>query len=215
MKDNDFYLRLLGIAPTPSHSSYLSDLLGLNAPKSLVPLPAPRSSSVPPVSGLSLLSSLMAIPDPPPPLLPTLRVPTLSDLARTASLSPAMSVPSPAPTGIKFVEAQFSEPMQFGGWLPKSPGLYAILVWDLSCRPRPFRAIYFGMASDIGARVGTSHEKYDEWMRCAGMTGLYTAHHRMPGSTERQRADLEARLITRCRPDCNVAFNPVPGIFGY
>jgi hypothetical protein len=190
MPDNsDFFKRLLLGEPEPRKKSLYDLLLETNA------APTPRlttlaslagtSPVLPPISGFG---RLIGSPAPVP-----------------ASPRPAMELP---PSGIKFGETVFSEPARFGSWLPMSPGLYVILTRDLTAKPRPYRPIYFGMASDLADRVTTSHEKYDEWLRCSGLTGIYVAHHNMSGSAEFQRANLERSLIRHYAPECNRTHNP-------
>lgn len=113
----------------------------------------------------------------------------------------------PQPQGINFGYA-FSEPSSsvnagslFG---IAQPGVYAILVYDPSCRPRPYRVLYFGESQDIYSRATTSHEKYDDWRREAGPgVTLYRAFHFMSGSSQAQRQVVETNLIETYNPPCN------------
>jgi len=88
------------------------------------------------------------------------------------------------------------------------PGVYAILVFDPTAHPEPFRAVYFGQAEDLSARVVRSHEKYSEWTRAAGGAQLHVAYYLMPNSNEPQRCAVEQGLISHYSPECNDKFNP-------
>jgi hypothetical protein len=148
----------------------------------LSPPPAPNPKSI-----LDHLSSLVSLQNPLPPVIPQ--------------------------QGIRFGDSVFSEPNAFSiAWLPPTPGLYAILVFDCSCSPRMFRVLYFGKAGDLAVRVVSSHEKYDEWCRAAGGAGnLYVAHCQMTTSYEWERTSIEASLIRQYTPVCNTKLNPLFG----
>jgi hypothetical protein len=124
--------------------------------------------------------------------------------------------PEPKPSGIMFSNRRFTEPTLHRsairlGW----PGIYAILVYDVRCSPRPYRVVYFGEAQDLHARVTTSHEKYVAWCSAAGgSANVYVAFHWMLSSTEEQRVAEEARLIREYCPQCNDTFNPFSGWLG-
>jgi hypothetical protein len=122
----------------------------------------------------------------------------------------------PVANGINFSNRCFSEPMLFRFARPASlAGLYAILVYDTRCSPRPYRVIYFGQAGDIAARVRDSHEKYFSWGNAArGTANLYVAFHWMSGSSERQRCDAESVLVRDYNPECNIVFNALSGLSG-
>ncbi len=116
---------------------------------------------------------------------------------------------SPGPTGIFFRDRRFSEPALFVFHFPLlfESGLYAILVPDASCSPRPFRVIYFGETGELSKRVTSSHEKYPDWVREAGTASyLYVAFHEIAGTQQARRA-AESDLIAHYRPACNIAFN--------
>jgi hypothetical protein len=118
-------------------------------------------------------------------------------------------LPALPATGIVFGQWRFSEPEP----LPASAGLvgflqhegvYAILIDDLACRPRPFRAVYFGEAEDLWSRATQTHENFAAWRREVGLFGrLYRAFHAMPGSTQVYRQMIESALIDAYKPVCN------------
>jgi hypothetical protein len=198
MANDDFYRRLLGIAPEPPTTT-LSRLLG--------PEPPQPPASTP---SLRLLASLMAVPTPPA----RLPMPDYSSIGSLIGAAKPQS-PVPLPSGIWFQDRYFSEPTAFGSpWLPALSGVYAILVIDGRCKPRPYRPIYFGKAGDLQTRVVRWHEKYDEWCRVAGGAGnLYVAYHLAPNS-DSERSDVEVDLIKHFAPECNDIYNPFSRLLG-
>jgi hypothetical protein len=214
MAKDDFYRRLLGIAPEPPTTT-LSKLLGLDPP-ALPVIPTARMFGTDPVSApisrpsLRSLASLMSASAPPPQL-------PMPDYSSIGSLigAPKPQWPVPPPSWIWFQNRCFSEPTAFGDtWLPTRPGVYAILVIDGTWRPRPYRPIYFGKAGNLASRLVPSHEKYDEWCRVAGGAGkLYIAYHLVP-DTDWERAAVEEDLIKHYAPQCNDIFNPFSRLLG-
>ena len=116
----------------------------------------------------------------------------------------------PVDKHIYFCNRQFSEPTLLRYASPLAwPGLYAVLVYDPSASPRPYRVIYFGQARDLSDRVTGSHEKYLSWCTAAGgSANLYVAFHWMLGSIESQRTIAERELIQHYAPECNSTHNP-------
>jgi hypothetical protein len=114
--------------------------------------------------------------------------------------------------GIRFNNRTFTEPAPFGLALPPvASGIYAVLVADASCSPRPFRAIYFGESGNFQERVTASHEHYDDWLREAGdVANTYVAFCPTPLLKEVQRRWIENDLIARYRPACNLKNNQAP-----
>lgn len=126
--------------------------------------------------------------------------------------------------GIKFVTDEgsvthlFEEPWLLSSWHPpKVAGVYAILICDVNCDPRPYRAIYFGQNASLAeAGFPDRHEKYEDWLGAAyhaglgrlGYPELYISIMRMPYSTEAARRGIERALIERYRPGCNTRFEP-------
>lgn len=191
-EDHDYLLRLLLGEPEPRKNSLYDMLSGIGV------------APTPPRSNLATLASLASAPSVSPSIFGFDRL--IGSPAPVPALPRApMELP---PAGITFGQTVFSEPAPFGCWLPMSPGLYVVLAWDLTARPRPYRPLYFGMAKDLAERVTTSHEKYNEWVRCGGITGISVAYHQMNASTEWQRANLEQSLISTYAPECNRTHNP-------
>lgn len=183
---NSLLSRLMGIAPPLPSSPYrgISDLLRARADEQpLVPVEPSNAFGAPPLLPYPRIGNLIAAP-----------------------AMPAV----PAPTGIRFRDTYFPEPKPiFSEWLPMKPGLYAVLVFDFGCDPRPYRPIYFGKAQDIAQRVTRSHEKYDEWCRaCKSLTGLYLAYSVMADSSDLERHMVERDLIKAYAPECNEIHNP-------
>jgi hypothetical protein len=139
----------------------------------------------------------------------------------------ALFAAKPKPDGIWFErnngdKVRFSEPMAFPlasfssiyrnlyalGMTP-DPGLYTVLVGDNSCRPRPFRVLYFGESGNMNERVTPEHEHYQDWSRAAGgAENLRVAYYFLFGSTKDERVSIESDLIKYYSPQCNVTFNP-------
>jgi len=108
--------------------------------------------------------------------------------------------------GINFGGVLFSEPVLISTWSPLyRAGLYAILVFDITISPKPYRVIYFGESSNLSERgFLTSHHKYSCWVREAGSSGnLYISVYLMPNSTADQRRAIEQKLIAMYKPICN------------
>jgi len=118
----------------------------------------------------------------------------------------------PSRAGIRFNNRIFTAPAPFSLALPPvSSGIYAILVRDVSCRPRPFRAIYFGESGDFSQRVTGGHERFNDWTAAAGgVADIYVAFCPTPLLKEEQRRWVECDLIARYRPACNLQDNPAP-----
>lgn len=150
-------------------------------------LPSPSKAIVPMSSDISFLNQLLGI------------VP-----------------PEPKTTGITFGARRFTEPTLHRSAIRLAwPGLYAILVYDFRCWPRPYRVIYFGQAEDLHARVTDTHEKYGAWCNAASGSSIYVAFRWMLSSTEEQRVAEEARLIRDYCPQCNDTFNPLSALLGH
>ena len=116
------------------------------------------------------------------------------------------------PAGITFHNRPFTEPALFHlAPPPISSGIYAILMPDPSCQPRPYRVIYFGESNDFSARVTQEHERYDDWVtEAGGVANLYVAFCSTPYLREEQRRWVESDLIAGYRPACNLRGNPAP-----
>lgn len=120
-----------------------------------------------------------------------------------------------ARAGIRFSNSMFTEPAPFSAALaPVSSGIYAILAPDASCRPRPFRPIYFGESGDFSQRVTAGHERFNDWTTEAGGTAtLYVAFCPTPLLKQQQRRWVESDLIARYRPACNLKGNQVSSFY--
>jgi hypothetical protein len=119
------------------------------------------------------------------------------------------------PAGITFLNRAFTEPTSFHATLPPvASGIYAILTHDPSCKPRPYRAIYFGESSNFSATVTDSHEFFNDWVREAGgIANTYVAFCATPFLREEQRRWAENDLILRYRPVCNLKGNIAPALY--
>jgi hypothetical protein len=114
--------------------------------------------------------------------------------------------------GIRFNNRIFTEPVPFALAIPPvSSGIYAILVADALCRPRPFRAIYFGESGNFLDRVTERHEHFDDWTReSGGLDNIFVAFCPTPLLKEKQRRWVESDLIVQYRPVCNLKDNQPP-----
>jgi len=167
----------------------------------------------PPTGNLSALLALYGKPALPEP--PTRTEDNLSAISRLFGMAAPPPL-APAPTGLRFKDRYFSEPSAFGSaFIPKLSGLYAIVVFDLSCSPRPYRVIYFGKAGDLSDRAVRSHEKYDTWCQAAGGSGrLLISYHLMRDAHDLELYSAEDILIKHYQPVCNIKSNPSFG-FGF
>jgi hypothetical protein len=90
-------------------------------------------------------------------------------------------------------------------YLPSVGGLYAIMIYDATCRPLPYRSIYMGETGNLAEGVCQDHENYELWERVAGGAPLYVAFHPIDDETARRIA--ERLLIEHYGPECNTTFN--------
>ena len=90
-------------------------------------------------------------------------------------------------------------------YVPSVGGLYAIMVYDATFGPLPYRLIYMGEAQNLAERLCGSHEKYESWIRAAGGSQLYVGFHFIEQESARQTT--ERRLIEYYGPECNKTFN--------
>lgn len=111
---------------------------------------------------------------------------------------------------IKFNDYTFSEPTAlppssaFMETIAGQPGVYAVLVFDPTCTPRPFRPVYFGESDNIHGRAAGTHENQSSWRAEAGTnTPLYRALCPLPGLTKAQRQQVESLLIAKYSTPCN------------
>lgn len=108
--------------------------------------------------------------------------------------------------GINLGGIIFSEPVQMINWYPPPfAGLYAVLIPDITCTPRPLRVIYFGETENYSERgFIRSHHKYFAWLNAAGSeANLYISTCFMVSSSSLERRMTETYLINEYRPVCN------------
>jgi hypothetical protein len=87
-------------------------------------------------------------------------------------------------------------------------GLYAVMIYDARCQPRPYRVLYFGKAASLRQRVCGSHEKFWAWQMEAGLNSpLFYSY--MPVNVEDDRTRIERDLIANYLPVCNEKGNPI------
>ena len=127
----------------------------------------------------------------------------------TRSLQMARSSPAaeePGQARINFGYRLFNAPVEAARWEPPAgPALFAVLVPDRLCHPRPFRPIYFGqIATAPEPGFLKSHRKYWEWRAVADSEkNLFVATFPMPFSSDAARAAAERELIRHYHPVCN------------
>lgn len=216
MARDDIFRKLFGnlpATPRPRAGSTFSDLMGISPPTPDPDFYKAALSAITAVSSTSrtpdfhsVLSSITSS---------GFHAPQVTPLSNLIGSSLFQSAP-PTPVGIFFQTAYFSEPkpLPFSS-LPNLPGIYAILVMDFACKPRPYRPIYFGKAIDLSSRIGPSHEKYPEWRSAARGTTLYIAYHLMTKATDVHRANVEENLIRHYKPVCNKTYNRLSDLLGY
>jgi len=114
--------------------------------------------------------------------------------------------PTPLRLGYKSVFRGSPAPPVYTTLVPNYGGLYAVMVYDATCTPLPYRLIYVGKAGNLSERVCRSHEKYQSWERAACGAQLFASFHCM--ISESVRTTAERQIIERYRPECNTALNP-------
>lgn len=99
----------------------------------------------------------------------------------------------------------FSEPVFLSNWNPPyEAGIYVILKYDSSFKPKPYKALYFGQSSNMSERGFSSHHARSCWIRNAGSEDkLYIATYLIPNSKEPERLKVESKLIADYQPLCN------------
>lgn len=119
---------------------------------------------------------------------------------------PTLSIRNRSQQGIRFLNLTFAGPALFSTTrVPAYGGLYAILLYDATWRPLPYRLIYVGETGNAAERVCRSHEKHESWTRAASGYPLYVAFCAMSSALARRMA--ERRIIERYKPECNMTFN--------
>ena len=114
-------------------------------------------------------------------------------------------MPVSTPSRINFGYRLFNEPIEAAQWEPPSgPALFAVLIQDRLCHPKPYRPIFFGQIEAGERGFLKSHRKYWEWRAVADSEkNLFVAVFPMPFSSDVTRAEAERELIQHYRPICN------------
>lgn len=117
--------------------------------------------------------------------------------------------------GITFLNRAFTEPSPISLTLPPvSSGIYAVMVPDPSCTPRPYRVIYFGESNNLSRCVTDNHECFNDWVREAGgAANIYVAFCTTPLLREEQRRWANSDLIAEYQPVCNVKSSKAPPFY--
>jgi len=108
---------------------------------------------------------------------------------------------------ITWGKIQFDGPYPISKWDPPcKAAIYAIMIRpDPENKPNEYRIIYFGESGNLSERgFYRSHDKYGCWISQAGSdANLHIAIHPMPNSTEKDRREVEKKLILQYKPKCN------------
>lgn len=106
------------------------------------------------------------------------------------------------PTGIRFNDCFFVEPVRLVDWTPpRCAGLAVVLTADPNWAPKPFQPLYFG---EFGNNT-PAHVLLQECARLITATGgrmLAVAVVALPFSTTAQRIALRNELIRAYNPTC-------------
>lgn len=101
----------------------------------------------------------------------------------------------------------FEGPTPLFQWdAPRKSGVYVIMMkGNAQAEPNTYSRVYIGQSGDLEDRgFPRSHHKYPCWKRTAGSDdNLFIAIHPMPGSSEKERTDLEQSLIKARKSPCN------------
>jgi hypothetical protein len=114
------------------------------------------------------------------------------------------------PTGIRFNDAMFTDPVQLAGWTPpKFAGLFGILVEDPNWAPKRFQPLYFGEFGN-NAVVPSLVKDLGRLMAAAQGKPLLIAVFPMPFSTTAQRWHLRDELVWAYNPVCQTDRDNTP-----
>jgi hypothetical protein len=117
-----------------------------------------------------------------------------------------LSFSCPVPLRLTFRKTLNCAPLPIGiTYVPRYAGLYAIMVYDSTCTPLPFRLIYVGKANSLVERVCRQHEHYPSWLKVANGGIVYVSFYAI--ADEAERGATEERLIEHYAPECNIEFN--------
>jgi hypothetical protein len=107
-----------------------------------------------------------------------------------------------APSGIRFNDCFFTEPVDLSAWTPpKCAGLFAILVADPNWAPKGFQPIYFGEFGN-NSPSGALVQNCSEVAGAAQGKHLFVSVFLMPFSTSQQRWTLRNELTWAYHPTC-------------
>jgi hypothetical protein len=107
--------------------------------------------------------------------------------------------------GIRFGNYLFSDPVPMGrfSFLPRSAGLYVVLMPDLSWGPWPFQPLFFGeFGVQREALMTQAQQAY--CLKVAAGRILYVAVYALPEQHGWTRSQIKKELIERYRPVSNL-----------
>lgn len=104
--------------------------------------------------------------------------------------------------GIRFNDCMFSEPIAAAAFtMPKSAGIFAVLVSDPNWAPKAWQALYFGeFGNNTPARALPFN--YEQLQAAARGRTLMVSVLPMPFSTTAQRRELCNELVSAYNPEC-------------
>jgi hypothetical protein len=105
-----------------------------------------------------------------------------------------------SPTGIRFNDCFFSEPVDLNTWTPpKCPGLFGIVAADPNWAPKAFQPLYFGELGNNSPATALLQECMHV-KAAAGGRRLLVVVFQMPFSTSQHRWALRDELIRAYNP---------------
>jgi hypothetical protein len=118
--------------------------------------------------------------------------------------------------GIRFGNYFFSEPVPMGrfSFLPRSAGLYVVLMPDLSWGPWPFQPLFFGeFGAQREALMSQVQQAY--CLKVAAGRTLYVAVFALPEQHAWATSQIKKELIERYRPVSNLESIDAAAELGY
>ena len=106
------------------------------------------------------------------------------------------------------IKYEFSGSWNLDTWVaPRLAAVYIIMVYDRTCTPQPYRAIYVGETQDLSTRgFPNSHHASTRWRAEASRIGspLYVAYHAPAEAIhDGYRTRVESYLETTYNPICS------------
>src|SRR5262245_9712807 len=118
--------------------------------------------------------------------------------------------------GIRFGNYVFSNPVPMGrfSFLPRSAGLYVVLMPDLSWGPWPFQPLFFGEFG-VQREALMSQVQQAYCLKVAAGRTLYVAVYALPEQHAWATSQIKKELIARYRPVSNLESIDAAAELGY